>query len=258
MEEQPTRRERKLNHLLPLHYTPLVVQEHGSFRALEMLDAPLDAFGLPDASSTLRLIGRHIMYDDELESYLEERQSNVHHLAHSKSKYFFNGKRSVQMRLRESPLLKVEMKVPIHNLDHIIMLEPKIAPKESMIQHTAEVDAARRLYRVGSAVLWLDEMSGHGTQTYRTAQDYFMRTGFRGDGLGTIFLPSYSTFLDELSHVKDGVMGILPDRERLANSPLEQAVAMLAKVATSEAMTSQEESTAVILQASKDEYDEAA
>lgn len=258
MEGSQTKREKKLEYLPPLRYTPLVVQEHGSFRALDMLDAPRDAFGFPDASSTLRLIGSQLLYDDELESHLQARSANIHHFMHSRRRYVSRGRSSVHARSRESPFFKAQMKVPIHNLGHLIVREPKMASKNSMIQHTIELDAVKRLYRVGRAVLWLDEMSGHGTQTYRTAQDFFMKKGFRGDEYGAVFLPSHASFLDELDKFKDGIMGVLPDREGLSRMSLPDAVGMLAKIATSEVMISDEESTTIILQASRDEYEKAA
>lgn len=241
-------------HYPPLEMMPFVKYVHGKHVAIERFEPVLDENDVPDVRATLARLGEKLTYDSSYVASLDSSLVNVHHAVHSKSKYFKFGRTSYPVKHREAPDVKAEVVIPFHNMEHLIGLEPKMAKKDVMRQRGIESDIALRLYRLGSAALWLDEMSLQGAQTYRAAEAYLLKHGLRGyknDPYGKRFLPSHGTFLDHIEHSKPGSMGILPDLELLASVELKDAVQILAEVAAKEAAVTVEESTAIIMEASR-------
>jgi len=241
-------------HLPPIELLPYIIKRNRKTIVLERFDTVLDEHGVPDMRRTLARLGTMITYDQEYANSIDLSYANLHHGVYERAKYWRHGKNSPQVKHRESSDVKAMSYIPFHNLAHRAGNEPKMAPFEVMRQRGIELDDTRRLYRLGSAALWLDEMALSGVQAYRTAESYILRHGLRGiknDLYGKRILPSRNTFLDHLEHCRPGQLGILPDVEMLARLDLSEAVAELGKVAAQRASISIEESTAIIFDASR-------
>jgi hypothetical protein len=184
------------------------------FVAKEKFPTPVDEHGVPDMRALLVRLGETITYDPEYEASIDLRYTNLHHAAYKRRDYWQHGKGSFQVKHRENPDVKALMFIPFHNLDHLLGLQPKMTKNEVMRQRANETDNLLRLYRLGSAALWLDEMALQGAQTYRTAEEYLLR-------------------------------------ELLGSLDLADVVALLGERATKQAAFTAAESTAIIMEASR-------
>ncbi len=247
-------------HLPPLELLPYVIERKGRNIALERFETPLDEYGVPDVRKTMQRLGSLITYDSQYEAQLNLTVINLHHLVHKKYNYNIHGHHSHQVNYREGSSVKAEMYIPFHNLEHFLGIEPPIPNNDVMKQRAREQQDTVQLYRLGNAALWLDEMGSNGQASYQTAEEYILKKGFRGDGLGRKFLPSHNSFLDLLESRKPGEMGIMPDIEELAKLSLKDAVSRLKAIVATDAALTAEETSEIIMNASRlaTQYDRAA
>ncbi|MBQ68817.1 hypothetical protein CL689_02025 [Candidatus Saccharibacteria bacterium] len=222
-------------HLPPVEQSLLLtVANNGRVKAIEKLDTPVDEYGVPDPYEYLGRLA--VTLDD---TYEPPKPTNVHHLIHPRADYARHGRDSVQYRYRESPSLMLEIPIQIHNYGHWVMLPPKMPPFEVMEQRVKEQEQVDRLFRIGRAVIaaprWLDEMHGRGAQLYRTAETYVSRHE-----------PTEAQFFDELDKMDDGVLGLMPNRQDLADMGLPAATRYLGVLAGANSLTLRREARASI------------
>lgn len=242
------------DHLPPLELLPYVTHRAGHNVALQRFETPLDENDVPDVRKLLERLGSKITYSSDYEEQINLSIANRHHAVHRKSIYWQHGRQSFQVKHRELTDVKIDLYIPFHNLEHLIGLEPPMSKPEVMRQRAIERDQVVRLYRLGSAAVWLDEMRHDGEQGYTTAEAYILRHGLRGiknDEFGKRMLPSHGTFLEYLEHCRPGELGVMPNIEMLGTMELTDAVHELGKIAARGAAISVEESTAIIMEASR-------
>lgn len=207
-------------HLPPVEQSLLLrVGNKGKVIATDRLDTPTDAFGIPDP----------LRYIEELAATLDPEYSppgerNVHHLIHPRSAYHRYGRGSVPYKYRESPSLMVEIPVQLHNYGHWVMSPPPMPTQEVMRQRVEEQEQINRLFAIGRAVIaaprWLADMHGNGAQRYRAAVEYVADRE-----------PTAAMFFDELDRCQDGFLGVMPDRQDLADMGLPAATRYLGVLA---------------------------
>ncbi len=252
---RPSRARSAPECLPPLELLPFIDQRNGKYVALERFETVTDEFDVPDVPATMKRLGSLMIYDSQYEASIAPLVpviKNVHHLAHSKRTYRQHGHASHQSIYREGMGVKAEMFIPLHNAEHFLGILPPVPRNEVMVKRAREQQDATHLYRLGSAVLWLDEMAQAGQTSYQRAEDYILRKGLRGNGLGRIYLPSYNSFLDYLDRCRPGEMGILPDIEELATASLADAVKRLRGIVVKDTVLTAEETTAIIMEASRE------
>lgn len=251
-ERRPGRAVSAPNHLPPLELLPFVTETtRGTYKVTERFETPLDEHGVPDAVATLQRLGEAMIYDPAYVEEINLKVSNVHHHAYARRHYAQHGYRSAQLNYREGATIKTQMFIPFHNLEHIHGIEPPIPRLVVMRERAREQRMSHRLYKMASAALWLDEMGGNGQPRYRTAEGYVASQDLSPGDHDMRFVPSHASFLDFIDTLHPGRMGILPDLDELATVSLAAAVKRLEAVARYETALSSQESTAIILEASR-------
>jgi len=222
-------------HLPPVDASLLLeVGANRRVRAIEKIETPIDAFGVPSAFLYLAALAETLHPE-----YTPPKAANVHHLVNPKRSYTQGGKNSIKYKYRESPSLMLEIPVQIHNYGHWIMQPPAMPHMDVMTQRVKEQDQINKLFKIGRSVIaaprWLDEMYGEGMQTYRAAEDYINK-----------YEPTEAMFYDTLDACEDGIMGLMPDRQELADIGLRTATAKLGVLAGARALTLQRESVDIV------------
>jgi len=221
-------------HLPPVEYSSLLrISERGRVVATEKLKTPTDAFGIPNAFLYIAQLGATLD-----PAYEPPAKTNVHHLIHPKALYHRNGPQSIQYKFRESPSLMVRMPEQMHNYGHWVVENAKMVAMDKMTQYVKEQEQINRLFKIGRAVIsnprWLEGMFGDGQQSYRTAEEYFAKQ------------PNEAMFFDTLDQMEDGQVGLMPDRDDLADLGLHGATRYLGVLAGARSLTLQRESREVV------------
>lgn len=219
------------NHLPPVEQSSLLeITKDRRVRALDKIDTPVDEYGVPEPHRYLESLAETLDPD-----YLPPNTTNIHHLVHPRQRYHASGRDSVQYKYRESPTVMLEMAQQLHNYGHWVMLPPEMPAYEVMEQRVKEQNQINTLFKLGRAVIaaprWLDDMFGNGAQSYQVAEAYV-----------ETHEPSEAIFYDYLDSCQDGQLGLMPDKQGLADMGIPAATRYLGVLAGARALSFKRES----------------
>lgn len=215
-------------HLPPVEQSLLLkVANDGRVRAIEVWDTPVDEDrgGIPNPQKYIEILARSLDVN-----YIPPGRRNRHHLVYPKAYYAQFGYNSIQYRFRESTSLMVDVQEQIHQYGHWV-LNPIVPPKfEVMHQYVDEEDQVKSLFALGRAVIraerWEDDMRLEGAQLWRSAITY-----------NENYEPTETMFYDALDAAKDGQLGLMPDRQALADMGVPAATRYLGVLAGARALS---------------------
>jgi hypothetical protein len=176
-----------------------LVAENGRVRGIDKLEVPLDEYGIPRRTEFVKMVLGTIATDHYWTGYID-----VHHLAWPGANYR-NIKdpddKYMAMKYRGCATLKVRVPRQLHNYFHKITVEPPTPSQEVMRQWLLEQSQVDRLYDT----IRLDNLS-----TFNVDDD--TKEEWRR-----------SSFIAKLETMRDGELGLMPDREELRTLHIRQA-----------------------------------
>lgn len=203
----------------------LYVNKEGRVRTYDKVPAPYNKHGLPDPQLYLNTLAETLDT-----AYVPPGQTNVHHLVYPRKQYHQYGTESVQYRFREMTGLMMSISTQVHNYGHFVMEDYRMPAFDVMQQAVEENAQIVRLFKIGRAVItsdrWLYEMRQEGAQMYRTAERYERH-----------YAPTEALFYDYLDSCSDSQVGIMPDRQSLADMGFEAATRSLGALAATRSLS---------------------
>lgn len=170
---------------------------------VDHLEVPLDEFGVPRSADFVKMALGSVA-----DGYYWTGYFDIHHMAWPRTNYGASaepGEQSLAVKYRECESLKLRVPRQLHNYFHKATLPPPIPDTDIMRQYVEEQRQVNRLYYAAS----LRYIAVHGVDEH-TKEQWRKKI-----------------YLAKLEGMKDGELGLLPDREYLSNlEPSEARVAL--------------------------------
>ena len=200
--------------LLPLvDLSPHLTIIDGRIRGVDRIGVPRDANGIPKRVEFLRDVLGTIATNHYWTGYVD-----VHHLAWPGSDYRgiqTDAEQSLGASYRGGAALKIRLPRQLHNYIHRISLEPPIPSIDVMQQWVLEQTQIDRLYNTIKHTSLSDfEVDDDAKELWR-----------------------YSSYMAKLEEMRDGQLGLMPDREHLSRLEIDDARRTLRCLARTRGLT---------------------
>lgn len=214
-------------HLPPAEASSLLIRAKGKTRTKKRFPIEYDEFGVPDPAKTIEKVADTI--DPE---YRFLPLTNIHHYSWPRYKY---SRSEMESEYRSSPTLMMRMPIQLHNYLHAVTFRPQVPEIAIMQERVMEDRRAHDLYAIGRrAVRFAKHADKLPLGTHDMAE--FQERKQLAKHFDMLCRDDTSLFYEYLDSTPEGVFGILPDLDLLANEPLALAVGRLGRVAAIEAL----------------------
>lgn len=188
----------------------LFVDSSGKIRAHDKIDTPLDEFGIPRRAELVRQVLGTLATE-----HWWSGGYDVHHAAWPRSNYqdIKDSQLEVGAIYRGAGLLKVRLPRQLHNYVHRITNQPPVPDFAAMRQFAEEHDQVNRLYDT----VKVSSFDGYPSLADLPFED---QEELR-----------QSSFQKKLEVMKDGELGVMPDRDYLYDLEMTEARGALRAIA---------------------------
>jgi hypothetical protein len=219
------------SHLPPVDASVLLkVNKKGAIKAVEKLPTPVDEFGIPDGKTALELALSTLDAGHQF-----PRRYNRHHLVYPRVQYHEHTSGSEIPKLfRESKFLIWHYPQQLHNYWHEIYEDPIEPDFDVMYECVREQSEIDMLFCVGQTAIQLHRMR------FADETDDITRRQLRMNALRDS-RQCKAIFYDLLHSYPQSQIGILPDRQQLADMPFGNAIRALGTLAGSRSLDARRE-----------------